>query len=83
MGQVDVAAPCATQNEVDESDAWALVAAGCALVVEGANMPSTPEAVQVFHKNNVLFGPAKAVNAGKWVGLHPWVVGTTGRGFAG
>lgn len=40
--------------------------AGCKLVVEGANMPCTPEAVHVFHKNDIVFGPAKAVNAGKY-----------------
>lgn len=60
-----MAAPCATQNEVDESDAQALVDAGCKLLVEGANMPCTPEAVAVFHAKEVVFGPAKAVNAGR------------------
>lgn len=60
----DVALPSATQNELDEEAAKTLVANGCIAVAEGANMPSTPEAVAVFHKNGVLFGPAKAANAG-------------------
>ncbi|WHH61319.1 NADP-specific glutamate dehydrogenase [Petroclostridium sp. X23] len=60
----DIALPCATQNELDEEAAKALVANGCFAVAEGANMPSTPEAVEVFLKNGVLFGPAKAANAG-------------------
>jgi glutamate dehydrogenase (NADP+) len=60
----DIALPCATQNELNEADAKALVANGCFAVGEGANMPSTPEAVKVFHQNNVLFAPGKAANAG-------------------
>ncbi|MEA4955559.1 MAG: NADP-specific glutamate dehydrogenase [Pseudoflavonifractor sp.] len=60
----DVALPCATQNELDEDGAKALVANGCIAVSEGANMPSTPEAVAVFQKAGVLFAPAKAANAG-------------------
>ena len=60
----DVAFPCATQNEIDQNDAKALVANGCFCVSEGANMPSTPEAVDIFINNNVLFGPGKAANAG-------------------
>ena len=60
----DIALPCATQNELDEDAAKTLVANGCYAVAEGANMPSTPEAVEVFLKNGVLFGPAKAANAG-------------------
>ena len=60
----DVALPCATQNELDESSAQTLVDNGVKLVAEGANMPSTLEAVDIFQKNNVLFGPGKAVNAG-------------------
>lgn len=60
----DIALPCATQNELDEQAAKVLVANGCIAVAEGANMPCTPEAVDFFHKNNVLFGPAKAANAG-------------------
>lgn len=60
----DVALPCATQNELDEEAAKILVANGCYGVGEGANMPSTPEAVEVFIKNGVVFGPGKAANAG-------------------
>ena len=60
----DIALPCATQNELDEEGAKALVANGCFAVAEGANMPSTPEAVAVFQSAGVLFGPAKAANAG-------------------
>ena len=60
----DVALPCATQNELDETGAKALIANGCKAVAEGANMPSTPEAVLAFQKAGVLFGPAKAANAG-------------------
>jgi glutamate dehydrogenase (NADP+) len=60
----DVAIPCATQNELDENDAKALVNSGCICVAEGANMPSTPGAVEIFHENKIMFGPGKAVNAG-------------------
>jgi glutamate dehydrogenase (NADP+) len=60
----DIALPCATQNEIDEASAQTLVKNGCWAVGEGANMPSTPEAVKVFFHNKVLFGPAKAANAG-------------------
>ncbi len=60
----DIALPCATQNELDKEGAEALVKNGCILVAEGANMPSTPEAVSTFLANGVLFGPAKAANAG-------------------
>ena len=60
----DIALPCATQNEIDEESAKALVANGCTVVCEGANMPSTPEAIAVYQSNNVLYGPAKAANAG-------------------
>jgi glutamate dehydrogenase (NADP+) len=60
----DVALPCATQNELNEDDAKALVANGCICVAEGANMPSTPEAVIVFQKAKLLFAPGKASNAG-------------------
>ena len=60
----NVAIPCATQNEIDENDAKTLVKNGCIAVVEGANMPTTPEAVEVFISNNILFGPGKAANAG-------------------
>ncbi len=60
----DIALPCATQNEINEEDAKTLVSNGCIAVGEGANMPSTPEAIAVFQGNNVLFAPAKAANAG-------------------
>lgn len=60
----DIALPSATQNEIDEQAAKTLVANGCYAVGEGANMPSTPEAIDVFLKNKVIFGPAKAANAG-------------------
>ncbi len=60
----DIALPCATQNELDGKDAEILVKNGCYAVGEGANMPSTPEAVEVFLKNKIIYGPAKAANAG-------------------
>lgn len=60
----DIALPCATQNEIDEASARTLVANGVKAVGEGANMPSTLEAVEVFLESGVLFGPAKAANAG-------------------
>ncbi|MBQ2319735.1 MAG: NADP-specific glutamate dehydrogenase [Lachnospiraceae bacterium] len=60
----DIALPCATQNEIDEESAKALAANGCYAVSEGANMPSTPEAIDVYFENNMLYGPAKAANAG-------------------
>ena len=60
----DIALPCATQNEIDEASAETLVNNGCTVVCEGANMPSTPEAIAVYQKNGVLYGPAKAANAG-------------------
>ncbi|BBI34175.1 NADP-specific glutamate dehydrogenase [Cohnella abietis] len=60
----DIALPCATQNEIDEEAAKTLVANGVKAIGEGANMPSTLEAIEVFLGNNVLFGPAKAANAG-------------------
>ena len=60
----DVALPCATQNEIDEESAKILVANGVTAVGEGANMPSTPEAIETFISSKVLFGPAKAANAG-------------------
>ncbi|MBR1571521.1 MAG: NADP-specific glutamate dehydrogenase [Lachnospiraceae bacterium] len=62
--KVDIALPCATQNELNEEDAKMLIANGVLAVSEGANMPSTPEAVAAFQKAGVLFGPAKAANAG-------------------
>jgi glutamate dehydrogenase (NADP+) len=61
---VDIALPCATQNEIDAENAAALVKNGCICVAEGANMPSTPEAVKVFQDSNILYGPGKASNAG-------------------
>lgn len=60
----DIALPCATQNELDDDDAARLVDNGCILVAEGANMPSTLEAVHRFREAKVLFGPSKAANAG-------------------
>ena len=60
----DVALPCATQNEIDQSDAESLISNGCECIAEGANMPSTPEAIEVFLKNKILYGPGKAANAG-------------------
>lgn len=60
----DIALPCATQNEIDESAARVLVANGVKAVGEGANMPSTLDAIEVFLQNDVLFAPAKAANAG-------------------
>ncbi len=62
--KVDIALPCATQNEIDAETAAALVENGCICVAEGANMPSTPEAVDIFQDNNILYGPGKAANAG-------------------
>jgi glutamate dehydrogenase (NADP+) len=60
----ELAFPCATQNEIDEDDAKALVGNGCRLVAEGANMPSTLEAIHIFLGSRILFAPAKAANAG-------------------
>ena len=60
----DIALPCATQNELNEEDANTLIANGVRAVAEGANMPSTPEAIAAFQKAGILFGPAKAANAG-------------------
>jgi glutamate dehydrogenase (NADP+) len=60
----DMAFPSATQNEIDENDAKTLVKNGCFVVSEGANMPSTPEAVEVFLDAKILYGPGKAANAG-------------------
>jgi len=61
---IDMALPCATQNELDENDAKALVKKGCMLVAEGANMPTTPAAITYFQSKNVAFAPGKASNAG-------------------
>jgi glutamate dehydrogenase (NADP+) len=60
----DIALPCATQNEVNEDEAKTLVSNGCFVISEGANMPSTPEAVEVYLKHKILYGPGKAANAG-------------------
>ena len=60
----DIALPCATQNELNEEEAKALVANGCMCIAEGANMPCTPEAVTVFQNAKILFAPGKASNAG-------------------
>ena len=60
----DIALPCATQNELDEAAAKTLVANGCMCVAEGANMPSTPDAIAIFHEAKILFSPGKASNAG-------------------
>lgn len=60
----DVALPCATQNELNGDEASTLIANGCMCVSEGANMPSTPEAIEKFHQAKILFAPGKASNAG-------------------
>lgn len=60
----DIALPCATQNEIDLESAETLIRNGVLAIAEGANMPTTPEAVTLFLKNNILFAPAKAANAG-------------------
>ena len=62
--KVDIALPCATQNELDADDAQNLVNNGCICVCEGANMPCTPEAIEIIQKNKLLFAPGKAANAG-------------------
>lgn len=60
----DIALPCAVQNELDEKDALLLVKNGCMLVAEGANMPTTPEAIEVLQESHILYAPGKAANAG-------------------
>ncbi len=60
----DIAIPCATENELGKDDAQNLINNGCTCVAEGANMPSTPEAIEIFQEAKVLFAPGKAVNAG-------------------
>ncbi|MBS3758433.1 MAG: NADP-specific glutamate dehydrogenase [Desulfobacterales bacterium] len=62
--KVDIALPCATQNEINAENAEALVKNGCTCLAEGANMPSSPDAVRIFQENNLLYGPGKAANAG-------------------
>lgn len=61
---IDIAIPSATQNEIDGKNAAALVRNGCFCIVEGANMPSTSEAVEVYQESDILYGPGKAANAG-------------------
>jgi glutamate dehydrogenase (NADP+) len=60
----DIALPSATQNEIDGNDARALMANGCFCISEGANMPSTPEAIEIYLEKKILYGPGKAANAG-------------------
>ncbi|GAB6278760.1 MAG: NADP-specific glutamate dehydrogenase [Lentimicrobium sp.] len=60
----DVALPCATQNEINGDEARTLIKNGCICVTEGANMPSTPEAIEIYLQNHILYGPGKAANAG-------------------
>jgi glutamate dehydrogenase (NADP+) len=62
--KVDIALPCATQNELDKSNADDLVKNGCMCLCEGANMPCTPEAIEAFQSNGLLYAPGKAANAG-------------------
>jgi glutamate dehydrogenase (NADP+) len=62
--EVDIALPCATQNELDGDDADQLIAGGCICVCEGANMPCTPEAIEKFQDKQLLYAPGKAANAG-------------------
>ena len=61
---VDIVLPCATENEIDEDNAKSLINHGCNVIVEGSNMPSTPEAVEIYNKNNILYIPSKMANAG-------------------
>ena len=60
----DIAMPCATQNELNGDEAQALVDNGCICVAEGANMPSTPDAIRIFQQHKLLYAPGKAANAG-------------------
>ncbi|TLX74971.1 NADP-specific glutamate dehydrogenase [Labilibacter sediminis] len=62
--KADIAIPCATQNEIDVNDAETLIKNGCICITEGANMPCTPEAINQFIENKILYGPGKAANAG-------------------
>ncbi len=62
--KVDIALPCAFENEINGKEAQTLVDNGCICVSEGANMPSTPDAVEIYLKNKILYGPGKAANAG-------------------
>jgi len=61
---IDIALPCAIQNELDKNDAESLIANGCICISEGANMPCTPEAIEVIQSAGILYGPGKAANAG-------------------
>jgi glutamate dehydrogenase/leucine dehydrogenase len=60
----DAAFPSATENEINEADAKKLISNGCKVISEGANMPSTPEAIEIYLENKILYGPGKAANAG-------------------
>ncbi|XP_024394355.1 uncharacterized protein [Physcomitrium patens] len=60
----DIAFPCATQNELNHADAMSLINVGCQIIIEGANMPCTAEAIDIFRKSKIWFGPGKAANAG-------------------
>ncbi len=62
--KVDVALPCATQNEINDEEAQLLIDNGCYCISEGANMPSTPEAIKIYIDSKILYGPGKAANAG-------------------
>jgi glutamate dehydrogenase (NADP+) len=62
--KVDIALPCAIQNELDKEDAEKLISNGCMCISEGANMPCTPEAIDIIQNSDVLYGPGKAANAG-------------------
>lgn len=62
--ECDVALPCATQNELKKEDAEMLIDNGCSVVAEGANMPATTEAIELFQESGIQFGPGKAANAG-------------------
>ena len=62
--KVDVALPCATQNEINDEEAQTLINNGCYCISEGANMPSTPEAIKIYIDSKILYGPGKAANAG-------------------
>ena len=62
--KVDIALPCATQNELNKEDAEALISNGCMCICEGANMPCTPEAIEAFQNKGILYAPGKAANAG-------------------
>jgi glutamate dehydrogenase (NADP+) len=62
--KIDIALPCATENEINGAHAKALIDNGCFCVAEGANMPSSPDAIRFYQENNLLYGPGKAANAG-------------------